>query len=70
MSKSIQLTINGKPEQFDSDLTIADLLSRLELNPKQCAVEVNRDLVPRESHSDHSLANGDEVEVVTFVGGG
>lgn len=70
MPEQIELTINGKPENLSIGNTIADLLVTLELNPQQVAVEVNRDLVPRESHADHQLLAGDEVEVVTLVGGG
>ena len=53
-----------------SGQTIADLLAEMGLKPQQVAVEVNLDLVPRESHADHQLADGDAVEVVTLVGGG
>lgn len=70
MPDQIELTINGKPDQISTGRTIADLLAKLELNPQQVAVEVNRELVPRESHAEHQLSAGDEVEVVSLVGGG
>jgi len=70
MADVIQLTINGEPRQIMSGQTIADLLAEMGLKPQQVAVEVNLDLVPRESHADHQLADGDAVEVVTLVGGG
>jgi thiamine biosynthesis protein ThiS len=35
-----------------------------------CAVEVNRMLVPKRRHEQHMLLEGDQVEIVTFVGGG
>jgi len=70
MSDNIELTINGKQKQFSSGVTIASLLDELCLNAKQVAVEVNLELVPRESHAAHTLAEGDSIEVHTLVGGG
>jgi len=46
------------------------LLSELQLTPKLVAVEVNREVVSRRLHETHVLCAGDEVEVVTLVGGG
>ena len=66
----MQLTINGKPEQLEGELTVAELVYRLALQPKQVAVEVNLQLVPRQHHATHRLADGDQVEIVTLVGGG
>ncbi|HEX5500519.1 MAG TPA: sulfur carrier protein ThiS, partial [Thermomicrobiales bacterium] len=50
--------------------TVAALLGELGLEPKQVAVEVNLELVPRGRHAEHALAAGDRLEVVTLVGGG
>ena len=49
---------------------MADLLRELELEPGRVAVERNRGVVPRATHSATKLQAGDELEVVTFVGGG
>jgi len=46
------------------------LLAELALAGKPVAVEVNRELVPRERQAAHRLADGDRVEIVTLVGGG
>lgn len=70
MPESIELVINGQPQQFSAGQSIADLLQSLDLNPKQVAVEVNLDLIPREVHAEHVLSAGDRVEVVSLVGGG
>ena len=66
----MQVQVNGESTELASGTTVADLLLSLELNPRQVAVEINRDLVPREEHAKHNLADGDQIEVVTFVGGG
>jgi sulfur carrier protein len=49
---------------------VADLLVALNLPTTRVAVEVNRQLVRRAAHASHRLAAGDQVEVVTLVGGG
>ncbi len=67
---AVQVFINGKSEQVEQPSTLADLLHRLDLNPRQVAVEVNRQLVPRTRHAEYALGDGDELEIVTLAGGG
>jgi len=50
--------------------TVASLLDELELVSRHVAVEVNLEVVPRARHADRLLAAGDQLEVVTLVGGG
>lgn len=64
------LTVNQEPRPLPEPATVAGLLAALKLDPKRVAVEVNRDVVPRARHAEHSLAVGDAVEIVTLVGGG
>jgi thiamine biosynthesis protein ThiS len=66
----IQITLNGEPYRLPEGSSVADLVQRLELVPEQVAVERNRALVRRAEHDATRLAPGDEVEVVTLVGGG
>ena len=66
----IEITVNGEPRQTPSGTTIAVLLAALGVEPRQVAVEVNLELVPRGRHAEHALAAGDRLEVVTLVGGG
>jgi sulfur carrier protein len=66
----MQLTINGQSRQIAENATVAELLDELKLNGKPVAVEVNLELVPRQRHGEHRLADGDRLEIVTLVGGG
>jgi len=66
----MHITLNGQPRDLVGRCTIAELLRSLGLDPLRVAVEVNRDLVPRTRQADTYLEPGDEVEVVTLVGGG
>jgi thiamine biosynthesis protein ThiS len=66
----MNLIINGEDRQFDSALTIADLLERLSMKPDRVAVELNRELVPRQRWATTQLSDDDKLEIVHFVGGG
>ena len=66
----IKLQLNGEERSFPAPLTIAALLAQLRVEGPAVAVEVNRSIVPRSTHPRHELREGDQVEVVTFVGGG
>ena len=66
----MQIIVNGRPQTVDQGITIAHLLEDLRLTGKHVAVEVNLELVPRQRHAEHPLAEGDRLEIVTLVGGG
>lgn len=51
-------------------MTVADLVAELGLGARRIAVEVNREIVPREDYAHCRLHAGDAIEVVHFVGGG
>ncbi len=66
----MQVTINGKAETLDGEMSVADLLARRELEPIRVAVEINEDVVPRKTFRETLIRHGDRIEIVTFVGGG
>ena len=66
----MNLIINGEDRQFDSALTLSALLERLGMKPDRVAVELNRQLVPRERWGITQLGEDDKLEIVHFVGGG
>ena len=66
----IAITVNGNRREVAAGTTLATLLEDLQLNPKFLAVERNVSLVPRTEHADCVLAEDDELEIVTLVGGG
>jgi len=69
MTASLSLTVNGEPRR-SSAATIAALVRELELKPEKVAVERNGTIVPRSTLAEAPLADGDVLEIVTFVGGG
>ncbi len=50
--------------------TIAEYLETTAFDVKRIATELNGDIVPKSAYSNIVLADGDEVEIVSFVGGG
>ena len=69
MSAPLSLTVNGESRRTSS-ATIAALVRELELKPEKVAVERNGVIVPRSTLGEAPLADGDVLEIVTFVGGG
>ena len=67
---TIAIKLNGTARNVPEGMQIAELCVELELRPEQVAVEVNRRIVRRDQHAATPLAEGDEVEIVTLVGGG
>lgn len=66
----MNICVNGEPREVEAGLTIAGLLTALQMQPRLLAVERNFELVPRERHAECVLSDGDRLEIVTLVGGG
>lgn len=66
----IAISVNGQSREVARGTTVAALVAELKLPSKFLAVERNRDVVPRARHAETVLADGDQLEVVTLVGGG
>ncbi len=66
----MKLHINGEARDFNPPLTLANLVDQLDMKADRVAVELNRSIVPREQWKGTSLAEGDRLEIVHFVGGG
>lgn len=66
----VEITINGEPKTIPDGLTVAGLLEMLGKQPRYLAVERNKELVPRTHHAECPLRSGDQIEIVTLVGGG
>jgi len=66
----MEVLVNGASVDVEVGVTVSGLLAHLRISQDHVAVEVNREVVPREDLLQRELGNGDRVEVVTFVGGG
>lgn len=66
----MNVRLNGRAEVLDDAITLDELVERLGLRRDVIAVELNRAVVRRGSYEAVTLAPGDEIEIVTLVGGG
>ncbi|AKL97204.1 thiamine biosynthesis protein ThiS [Clostridium aceticum] len=64
------MIINGKEMNLPGGLTIIELLEKLNLHKDRVVVEVNYEIVAKEQYVETILNAGDQVEIVSFVGGG
>jgi thiamine biosynthesis protein ThiS len=68
--KLVRLSVNGETREFSGPLSVADLLQQLKAPRDAVAVEVDRQVIPRLQREACMLQGGEQVEVVTLVGGG
>ncbi len=66
----MQLIINGTHRAATDKISLLSLLEELKINPATIVVELNREVVPKNAYADITLADGDKLELVRFVGGG
>ena len=67
---TLSIRVNGEHRRVNKGITIADLALELGLEPTRVAVERNLEIVPRSTVGEVRVEDGDEYEIVTFVGGG
>lgn len=67
----VRIKINGEPRDLpQGPITLKELVDILKLTPQRIAVEVNRTIVRRNDWEKTTLREGDQIEIVHFVGGG
>ena len=66
----MKLLVNGDPVEVGEAMTVRGLIEHLELGAGPVAVERNGEVIPRARHGETELCDGDQIEIVHFVGGG
>ena len=66
----MQVTVNGEKQNIPEAITAAGLLEQLKIIPERVVVELNMAILKRAQLSLSVLKEGDQVEIVHFVGGG
>ncbi|HYE87130.1 MAG TPA: sulfur carrier protein ThiS [Vicinamibacterales bacterium] len=64
------ITLNGDPRELSGPLSVSALLAELEIDARRVAVELNLHVVKKAAYDSSVIREGDEVEIVNFVGGG
>ena len=66
----MHITLNGDTHEVAGPLTVTDLLAQLNIDPRRVAVEHNLVVLKRDRLGTTEVHEGDEIEIVNFVGGG
>lgn len=66
----MRISLNGRVHECATATTVASLLEATGNGDRRVAVEVNREIVPRSQHAQHTLHEDDKVEIVQAIGGG
>jgi thiamine biosynthesis protein ThiS len=66
----MKVQVNGQPRELSAGTTVARLLEELSIAPERVVVEVNLTILKRAQQPTMILQEGDQVEIVHFVGGG
>jgi thiamine biosynthesis protein ThiS len=66
----MNIILNGESMAIPEKTTITKLLALLQFTPDRVAVEHNLDVAPKDQYSIIELTEGDQIEIVQFIGGG
>lgn len=64
------IKLNGDPHEIAAPLSVSALLTHLDIDARRVAVELNLAVVKKAAYDSSIIDEGDEVEIVNFVGGG
>jgi thiamine biosynthesis protein ThiS len=67
---TVRVHLNGKDREVEAGHTVRSLIESLDLHPSLVVVELNREILSRDSYGDVPVQEGDTIELVHFVGGG
>jgi thiamine biosynthesis protein ThiS len=70
MSCKLRIRLNGDTHEVPGPVTVADLLAELDIDARRVAVEHNLVVLKRDAFATAVVREGDEIEIVNFVGGG
>jgi thiamine biosynthesis protein ThiS len=70
LQETVSIRVNGEHRRVPAGSTVAELALELGLDPARVAVERNLAIVPRSTLAQVPVEDGDDYEIVTFVGGG
>lgn len=66
----MHITLNGEPFELEQPLSLVALLEQLDIDARRVAIEHNLTIIKRQRFPEVMVEDGDQVEIVNFVGGG
>jgi thiamine biosynthesis protein ThiS len=70
LAQKMSIQLNGDSYVIDGDARLTTLIETLKMKPTRIAVELNREVIPKADYAKILLREGDELELINFVGGG
>lgn len=67
---TLSVRINNEHRRVPEGTSLAELINQIGLDPLRVAVERNLEIVPRSTFASEPVRDGDDYEIVHFVGGG
>lgn len=67
---TVTITLNGERFELEQPISVAALLTQLDIDPRRVAIEHNLNIIKRQTFPDVLIGEGDTLEIVNFVGGG
>ena len=69
-NSNILIKINGEDKSVPQNISILKLLELLKINKDRVVIELNKKIVKKDLFDSTLLSENDQLEIVTFVGGG
>ncbi|MDC0855743.1 sulfur carrier protein ThiS [Candidatus Pelagibacter sp.] len=66
----IKIKLNGKISRIDANLTLLSHIKKIKIPLKKVAIELNKEIVDKNTLGKIKLKNNDKIEIVHFIGGG
>lgn len=66
----VKIILNGKEKQINANTSLLDLMLNLNFEPLNYVAIVNGNIIPKSKTKETELKDGDEVEIITIMGGG
>ena len=66
----MEITVNGEKQTLDGPMTIGGLLGKLGIDPETVVIELNLDILDRDSQTERPIEEGDSIEIIRMVDGG
>ncbi|MBN8725155.1 MAG: sulfur carrier protein ThiS [Acidobacteria bacterium] len=66
----MQIVLNGEKKEISENISLKQLIDKLELKQERVALELNKTVARRKDWAEIMLKDGDQLEIVHFVGGG
>ena len=68
--ETIKITLNGKPNEIKSGMTVTGLLTKWRMRPELVTVEINETILQKLDYESTEIKDGDKVELIFYMGGG